>query len=518
METTSRTANSIKNIKTGIMVQIVNKFMAFICRSFFIYYLNTEYLGVNGLFTNILSVLSFAELGIGSAIIYNMYKPVLENDTAKIKSLMQLYKKAYSVIGCIVFSLGLLIIPFLKYLITDVPNIKESITIIYLMFLFDTSASYFFTYKKSIITAHQKQRVINNIDSVFYLVRSTIQILVLALTKQFLLYLAVQIIGTLLENIMLANVATRMYPYLKEKHVDALSKSEIKFIFNNVKALAIYQFGAVIMNGTDNILISAFVGVATVGLCSNYTLLMNSLKLILSSGLSGLTASVGNLNATSSISKKEQLYNQMTLAYFMIYSFCSFSFMAIVQPFIKLWIGEGYLLSYGIVVILTVNFFIEGIRMPGYMFRTTLGLFENSKYTPYLGAFSNIIFSIAFCKMFGLFGIYLGTVLSQLVSYFWIDPYIIYKFDFRKSPIEFYKRLIKYIGLFGIEGLLCFLIVTFNTGSIFCSLVISVLASLLIPNLISYLCFKNTDEFKNLDSRFLQAIIRKIKRIFKWKV
>ena len=164
----TRTENAIRNVKTGFLVQLINKVMAFIVRTIFIKCLNSEYLGVNGLFTNILTILSFAELGIGTAIIYSMYKPVADNDEEQIKTLMHLYKKTYNIIGIIVFSLGLLVIPFMKHIISDIPNVKENINIIYLLFLINTASSYFFTYKKSIIIAHQKESVINNIDSIFY--------------------------------------------------------------------------------------------------------------------------------------------------------------------------------------------------------------------------------------------------------------------------------------------------------------------------------------------------------------
>ena len=187
----SRTKNTIRNMKTGMVVQIINKLMIFVVRTVFIKTLNSEYLGVNGLFTNILTILSFAELGIGTAIIFNMYKPVAENDTEKIKSLMQLYKKAYDIIGVVVFVLGILVIPFMKYIVKDAPNIKENLNFIYILFLCNTTVSYFFTYKKSIISANQKQSIINNIDSICYFIKSIIEILVLILTKNFILYLII---------------------------------------------------------------------------------------------------------------------------------------------------------------------------------------------------------------------------------------------------------------------------------------------------------------------------------------
>ena len=312
MKEESRTKNSILNISTGAIVQIINKLMAFAVRTVFIEMLNSEYLGVNGLFTNILSILSFAELGIGTAIIFNMYKPVAEDDIPKIKSLMYLYKKSYNVIGIVIFLLGLCVIPFMGIIVKDTPNIEENIILIYVLFLINTSMSYFFTYKKSIISAHQKEIVINKIDSIFYICKSIVEIIFLVLFRNYIVYLIIGILATFTENMVLAYKANKMYPYLKEKDAKELDKKEKKGIMQNVKSLVIYKIGGVIMNGTDNILISSMINVTTVGYCSNYTLIINAVTSIVTSALNGLTASVGNLNAVGEKKRKEEIFYLIT--------------------------------------------------------------------------------------------------------------------------------------------------------------------------------------------------------------
>ena len=282
-ETSSRTDNIVENMKTGLVVQLLNKILAFVVRTVFIKVLSTEYLGVNGLFTNILTILSFAELGIGNAIIFNMYKPVANNDKEKIKSLVKLYKKSYEIIGVLVFLVGMCIIPFLNLIIKDAPDIKENISFIYFLFLLDTALSYFFTYKKSIISAYQKESIINNYTTIIYLIRAVVQISFLLITKNFIVYLIIQILSTLILNIVLSLKADKMFPYLKEKNVQNLQDKEKKSIYANVKSLIIYKFGSVILNGTDNIIISSMINVSTVGLCSNYTLIIESVKAILKS-------------------------------------------------------------------------------------------------------------------------------------------------------------------------------------------------------------------------------------------
>ena len=505
----SRTKNSIDNIKTGAIVQFINKIMAFVVRTFFIKMLNSDYLGVNGLFTNILSILSFAELGIGTAIIFFFYKPVAIDDKEKINSLMQLYKKCYTIIGVIVFVLGLLVIPFMNFVITSKPNISENLILIYLMFLFNTSVSYFFTYKKSIISAHQKQSIINNIDSVFYFMKSIVEIIILVLTRNFLIYLTIEILATVFENIYVSVKADKMYPYLKDKNVKVLSKEESGNIFKNVKALVVYKFGGVIMNGTDNILISSLVNVGTVGFCSNYTMIINSIKTIISSALNGVTASVGNLNVVGNPKQKEKVFYQITFANYLVYSFCTIAFIVLLNPFVGVWLGDKYILGLDVSISLALSFFFEGLRNPGYTYRTTLGLFQKGKATPYIGAITNIFFSIVLCKLFGVAGIFFATSIAQLASYSWIDPYLIHKYEFKTPVSKYFKKFIMYIIVFAISTALTLWISNLVTITGIVGLLIKAIIVCIVPNLINLLVFYKSTEFKELQVKLLNPLINK---------
>lgn len=510
----SRTKNTIRNVGTGLVVQLINKLMAFVVRTVFIKILNSEYLGVNGLFTNILTMLSFAELGIGTAIIFNMYKPVAEYDKEKIKSLMGLYKKSYNIIGVIVFSLGLCIIPFMRFIIKDVPNIEENIIFIYILFLINTSSSYFFTYKKSIISAHQQESIINKIDSFFYFFKSIFEIIFLVLTHNYIVYLIIQISSTILENVIIAKKAEKMFPYLKEKNVKKLEKKESQTIFANVKSLIVYKFGTAILDGTDNILISALVNVTTVGLCSNYTLIITSVKGLVLSAMNGVTASVGNLNAVATKEKKEDVFYQLTFVSYIIYSLCAIAFIVLLNPFIKIWLGESFLLNIGVSIALATSFFVCGMRTPAYTYRVTLGLFEKGKITPYIGAITNIILSIVLCKIFGVVGIFIATSVAQLVSYSWIDPYLIYKYEFNSSLKKYFFKMIKYFSVFIINTIICLSISKYIYISGIIGLIINATLVVALVNLINYVIFFRTDEFKNLKKKILNPIIEKISKFF----
>lgn len=508
----SRINNTIQNVKTGAIVQLVNKLMIFIVRTVFIKMLNTDYLGVNGLFTNVLAILSFAELGIGTAIIFNMYKPVAENDKEKIKSLMQLYKKSYNLIGVIVFVLGLFIIPFMNFVVKEKPNINENLILIYILFLFNTSISYFFTYKKSIISAHQKQSVINNIDSIVYFIKSIFEIVFLILTKNFIIYLLIEILFTIAENVVLSKIADRMYPYLKEKNVIPLSKEESNNIFKNVKALIVYKFGGVIMNSTDNVLISSLVNVGTVGYCSNYVMIINSIKSIISSALNGVTASVGNLNVVGKPEQKEKVFYQITFVNYIVYSFCTIAFIVLLNPFIKIWLGQSYVLGIDVSISLALSFFIEGLRNPGYTYRTTLGLFQKGRTTPYIGAITNIILSILLCKLFGVAGIFIATGIAQLVSYSWIDPYLIHKYEFKTPVSRYFKKYIYYIVIFIINSLITFEISNLISIQGIIGLVVKAIITCVICNTINLIAFCKTDEFKELKLKLVNPVLKKISK------
>ena len=510
----TRTKNTIRNVRAGAIGQTINKIMIFIVRTVFIKMLNSEYVGINGLFTNILTILSFAELGIGTAIIFSMYKPVAEHDHEKIKSLMKLYKKSYTIIGIAVFILGLSVIPFMGLIVKDTTNIKENINGIYILFLLNTSISYFFSYKKSIIYAHQKQSVIDNLDCIFYVLKSLVEIVFLVLTRNFYAYLVIEIIATIIANITISIKASKMYPYLKEKNVKPLERRESKGIFNNVRSLVIYKLGGIIMNGTDNILISAMIDLKTVGLCSNYSMLINAVKTILVYALNGVTASVGNLNVVGEAKQKEKVFYQITFVNYVVFSCGAIAFIVLLNPFIKIWLGAEYILGLSILIALSVSFWIEGIRTPGYTYRTTLGLFQKAKSTPYIGALANIVLSIVLGRIYGVLGIFIATSVAQVVSYSWIDPYLIHKYEFKTPVSKYYKKFIIYVVIFAITTVLSVVIASFINFNWIIDFILKIIVVCMVPNIINVIIFRKSEEFIELKNKIVMPIVNNIKKKF----
>jgi O-antigen/teichoic acid export membrane protein len=507
----SRTENVAKNMWFALVTQILNVLISFISRTAFIYVLGVEYLGVNGLFTNILTLLSFAELGIGNAIIYSMYKPLATEDKDKIKSLMALYAKAYKIIGLFVAFAGLLVIPFMEYIIKDAPNIKENINLIYLLFLGNTTLSYFFVYKISIIIADQKNYIVSLYHQAFYIIQVLAQIVFLLLTHEYILYLLIQVVCTVLNNIITARKADKMYPYLKIGKAQPLDVGERKSIFANVRALFLYKFGSVVLNGTDNIIISALIGIVAVGLSSNYLLVISALTAISGQIMGAFTASVGNLNAIGDRANQERVFNRIFFISAWMYGFFAVGLYMFFNTFVDLWIGEEYLLSNGVVFAIVLHFYVNSVHFAVYTYRTTMGMFVQGKLAPLAAAILNIILSIWLARLLGLMGVFLATSIARFFTTGMVDPFLVYRRGFNKNPIHYYIKYFLFTSIFvGLYFVLNFVISLVEIEGLV-GFVIKVGITTLLFNGALILLFQRTQEFREIKNVIMLIIKKKLK-------
>lgn len=503
----TRTKNSIKNIKVTTFTEISNKILAFIIRTVFIKTLSADLLGLNGLFTNILTMLSLAELGFGTAIIFSMYKPVADGDKEKVKVLLNLYKKVYNIVGFIVFGGGLCLLPFIPYFVNG--TVDANIHLVFLLFLINTTISYFFTYKRSIIIANQEQRKISLIEFLTYLMRAIFEIIFLYLTRNFIIYLVIEIICTFLQNLVISIVADKSYPYICEQSNIELPEIEKKEIFDNVKSLMVYKVGSVIMGGTDNIIMSKMINITIVGVCSNYIMIINAVKGILSQVINSISGSIGNLNSTSDTKKKEKVFYNLTFLHFVLYLNISVLFLNLLTPFIKIWAGKGYVLDDFTLIFLVLSIYIEGLRRPALMYRETLGIFKYGKQTPYIGTVVNIFSSIVLCKMLGVAGIFIGTSLAQLSSYSWIDPYLIHKKVFKTSFSKYLCKTFEYAVFFLVVVLVNKVLSIFLFGGSIYMIVLKTFLNIVIINMLVVLRYLKDQDFNNL-IHLLQRFVTKV--------
>lgn len=502
-----RSEKSFKNTIYAMISQIVSLILKFCIQTIFIRTLGAEYLGINGLFTNILQMLSLAELGIGSAITYNLYKPLAKNKIKEIQAYMNFYKKAYNFIGLFILIVGICITPFLNIFIKNPPQ-TNNLILIYWLFLLNTGLSYFFAYKRSIIIANQESNIDTKNLLIKLIIQSILQIFILITTKNYILFLIIQIICTVMSNIMISKKADKMYPYLINNQ-EKLSKRQQKKIFKDVYAMTAHKVGGVVVEGTDNILISAFVSIESVGIYSNYVLIKSSIDQMLSQLFNALTASVGNLNAVSNPKKSYEVYQSIFFLNYWIYGFCTITFFICVNQFIILWVGQEYLLSNNIVILIAINFFLSGIRKSTVMFKDTQGLFWNDRYKPYAEAIINLVASIILLKIFGFIGVLLGTLVSTVTTCLWIEPYILYKYGFQVSVRKYFKKFLIYIIITIIIGFGLYYVSNIIPFGGLLGLLVKLLLCFIVINGIYFLLFFKTKEFKYLFSILNQLLLRR---------
>lgn len=500
MNQNSRSSNVLKNIIGGVGGQIFTSILQFVCRTVFISLLGAAYLGVNGLFSNILSMLSLAELGIGPAIVFSMYKPIADNDEVHVAKLMNFYKTAYRMVAGIVLVIGLILTPNIESFInntTDVQNLK----LIFILILLNTVTSYLFAYKGSMLTADQKAYVGVIIHNIFSVVQNIAQIVVLVITGNFILYLVVQIVTTFIGNLALAKYVDKKYPFLITYRKEQINKMERASILQKVKGMMMHKIGGFVLNSTDNLIISKFISVVAVGIYSNYLMIINMVKSYVTQITGSVTASVGNLIASESADKVYRAFEAMQLVYFWLYSFCFTCFYVIFQPFISLWIGEHFLMNKAVLFLVLLNFYLNGYQDCVNTYVNATGLFWETRYKPIIECFINLGVSIILAWKIGLVGVFVGTVASFICT-FWVNPIVIYKHYFKRNVGRYFINFFVYLGMailmaLGLDTLLTMVL----SVPLFANVIIRIITSLLVPNLILILIFHRSDGFiycKNL--------------------
>ena len=494
---TSRTSNSLKNMAFGVGSQMLSILMGFFTRWMFIALLGKEYLGVSGLFTNVLSLLSLANLGFDTAIIYSLYKPLAEGDMVAVKGYMRVYKRVYRAVGATVFVLGCILMPFLPHLIKGTVTIPESIYVIYFLFLTQSASSYLFSYKQSLLTASQQNRINSLYHSIFMVLRNLGEMVVLFFFHAYIPTLICIIAFQLAENAWIARVTDKKFPFLTDSSVGEISFEQKQALKENVRSLFLYKISGTIISSTDNILISKFQGLASVGLYSNYVYIVDVIRTFLSYIFYSMTASIGNYNATESKEANEKMFYNLFFASFWLYGFTGICLGVLLNPFIALWIGADYLLPNWTVFIIIVNYYTAGVQYASTTYREVTGLFKVGKYRPLIAAIINLAVSIILAYPLGISGILLGTIISRLCVYFWYDPYILHKTLFRRKLKHYFATYIRYgMSTLGAGGLCLAIsnnIPVQNQGLAFLA---DIILCAVLPNTLFLLLFGRREEFR----------------------
>lgn len=502
MNEKSRTQYSAYNTSVALFSRAAAIVMGYFVRIVFTRVLTENYVGINGLFTDILNVLSLSEMGIETAISFALYKPISTGDIEAQKSIMRLYKWFYRFVALFVAAAGLCILPFMDILIKNKPDI-EHLTCIYLLYLLNTVLSYLFVYKRTLLDAHQLMYIGTLSKTFSWIVQDILQIAILLLTKNFILYLYVYIATTLLSNLYISKKTERLFPFICEKKIAPVEKEQRQHILKNIRAMMMHKVGDVMVNNTDNLLISSLIGIGSVGRYSNYYLLIGSVQQVLNETFQGITASVGNLGVTSDAGKVHSIFHTVFFLNNWLFGFAAVCLFELLNPFVAFSFGRNYLFPADIVLMLCINFYIRGMTRSCLIFRNSLGLFWYDRYKSIAEAVINLIASIILAQKFGTLGVFMGTFISTVTTSLWIEPYVLYRYHFHTPVWEYYQKLIRYCIETGIIWMIVHTACTFavnylTQGGLVTELFLKLLICILLVNGLFLLRNHKNSEFRFL--------------------
>ena len=501
----SRTQNSVRAILSGIIRQVLNVGLPFITRTVLLYVLGTEYLGLSGLFSSLLSFLSLAELGVSNALVYSMYRPVAENDVKTTRALLALYRKLYRIIGTVILVAGLAFVPFLHLLIKgDVPA-DINLYLLYGIYLFNTVCSYFlFAYRGSLLTAHQRVDVDNIINSVIPMVTWVAQMLMLLISRSYYAYIIFVPVSTVVTNSARLFRVKKLYPdlYAEGKVEPELEAS----IYKKMKALLGAKISTTVLHSSDNIVISAFISLTMVTIYGNYHYIMSAIGGFMGIIYSAICPSLGNSLVTESVEKNYRDFMKLTFINLWLVGWCAVCLLCLYQPFMKLWAGEDLLLPFSVVVLIVIYFVMYQGRRIATTYKDAAGIWWEDRFRPFVMAATNLISNLILVQFIGIWGIILSTILSLFVSLPW-ETHTVFKYVFKRSAREYWLSMLQ----FGI-ALLIAAGVTLGACQVVSEGIMAILVRggicAVVPNVIFFLAFRKHEEF----AQAKQLVLRLLKR------
>lgn len=494
----SRTKNSIRNTFFAASAYVIKVLMQFIVRAVFIRYFAAEYLGIHGLFLNVLNVLSLAELGVGNAIVYSMYKPVAQNDTEKIKSLLRLYRNLYFVIACVVIVIGLSLVPLLPKLVKDAPDIDVNLTYAYLLFLAQSVVGYFFAYRRSLVFAYQRNDIESKVSLVTQVALAVAQVLLIVFTRNFYAYTAALVAGSAVDAVAVFVISYKLFPEIRGK-AKKLEKQDVKEISKNAGAMLCHKLGAAAVQSTDSIIISAFIGAAILGKYSNYTLVTGALGSIVNLLMTALKGSVGNMMSERTPADVYRIYKALYLAFMWFLSFMFIGALVCFQDFIAVYAGSAdYVLEMSTVILICVSFYVTFSRYLVIAFKECSGLFWNDRYKPLFEAGINLTLDFILVRYMGINGVFLATIISTVVVPLWVEPFVLYKNYFKKSVWRYIAKFCLHTAITAIIAIATYFVCDFIAIAGVSGFLLKFVICLILPNVLFFVAYFRSAELKYL--------------------
>ena len=517
-----RTSNSFKNLITSVFGRLLSIALGFVVRTVFLATLTEEYAGINGLLTSVLVMLSMTELGIGAAIIFSMYKPVAEGDTEKTRSLLRFYRNAYRIIGTAAFFIGMAIVPFLHVFVKESTNLVD-LRIVFILYLLEMCSSYWMSYYSSVLYTEQKDYITSIITYVSALVSAVVKIVLLLALREtpmlsFYCYAATGFLTNMLNSFLIRWKVRKTFPWTRDLRAAPLPKEEKKAIYKNAVGLLANKIAAALNDGIDNLVISSFIGLASVGIYSNYLMIKQYVSRLVDTVFGSVTASIGNICAIESQEKKESFFQSLQFTYFWIYGFCSICFWILFNSFIAgVWLHDTrWLLSDVNVFLVAFNFLIQGLTGAVGKYRDVNGLYWQSKYRYIFSSIFNAVFSIVLtgAAHMGVTGALLGTTASILIMISF-DPVIVYREVFHKKAWEYYRmygfQLALILATGGLVHVMCLPFRSFTVGNF----AVRMLFCLAVPNGLWYLLYRKDPRFlylRNTALGFARKMMNKMRK------
>jgi len=505
-----RSERSTVNSIAAVVGQAVNLLFGLFTRQQFIRVLGEEYLGINGVFYSVLSLLSIAELGLGSAMTYALYRPLAEGDNEHTGRIMNLYGRCYRIVAAVVTGVGLLLLPFLNLLIQTDSLTRMNLTVIYGLFLSNSALSYLFSYRRTLVTAAEYDWRSSLNTAFFGVVQNILQLIILLIWQNYIGYLLIQLFCTVLSNLEIYHTAGKMFPYLS-KVKEIPEKEECRQIAGNVKSMFFMRFGSIAVTGTDNLLIAS-VDVVLAGLYSNYLLILQTVQNVLGQAVTAVTASVGNMMTEQDDTKKRTVYRNLIFVTAWMYGFCAIALDILMGRFIALFFGDGLSIPTGAVHLMCLNFYLAGLRQPNIMYINAAGLFYHVRFRGFAEAGVNLGVSALFLSMkMGLFGVLLGTTVSHLLTgILWETICVSRHCLSKKAGTDYFLMNFGCICV-TILSFLAVLCVTDRWEENFIGFILSGMTVVILPNLCYFAVYSHTPPF----AFFKSLLLRIGKKIWK---
>lgn len=492
-----RTKNASRNIIFGTLLKLYQIAVPFFIRTVITYILGIQYLGLTSLFTSVLQVLNLAELGVGSAMVYSMYKPVEQKDTDTICALMKLYRRYYRIIGIVVFTAGMILFPFIPKLISGTVPQNVNIYILYLLNLCTTVISYWlFAYKSSLLIAHQRNDIISKVALGTNTLQYIVQLTVLIFLKSYYIYLITALAVQILTNITTAIAANKMYPRYKAK--GNLEKAEVRGINQRIRDLFTAKIGEIITNSADTIVVSAFLGLEILAVYQNYYYIVSAVMNFVGIIFASCQAGIGNSIVSESTQKNYNDLKKFTMLISCMISITVSCMLNLFQPFMKIWMGEGNMLSFHCVILFCIYFYVYELTRIWSTYKDASGIWHQDRFRPFISSMVNLSVNLLLVRYIGIYGILLSTILSYvIVGMPWLMINM-FRYIFKRDFKEYLLDICYFFLMTVISCTLSFISVKYISGSGFGFLIIKLILCLIISGFITVVFCYRKKEFKEL--------------------